>query len=207
LVAALAAEKLPCGDLQTFSIGFDEPTYDELPFAAIVAEHIGSRHQTQTLSLSTARDLLPEIYARLDEPNGDSSLLPTYLLSKFTRQHVKVALGGDGGDELFAGFHEPGMRAREPWVLEAVGLLNHPLRAAESLRYVEPGLRLLPELQRTGDIFFPKRWMEAVLSGHNTHEAADIVRTFLADHPHYPDRLRRVILQAADPLFRVVTPA
>jgi asparagine synthase (glutamine-hydrolysing) len=104
LVAALAAEKLPRGDLQTFSIGFDESTYDELPFAAIVAEHIGSRHQTQTLSLSKARGLLPEIYARLDEPNGDSSLLPTYLLSKFTRQHVKVALGGDGGDELFAGY-------------------------------------------------------------------------------------------------------
>jgi len=104
LVAALAAKELPRGDLQTFSIGFDEPTYDELPFAAIVAEHIGSRHRTETLSLSTARALLPEIYARLDEPNGDSSLLPTYLLSKFTRQHVKVALGGDGGDELFAGY-------------------------------------------------------------------------------------------------------
>jgi len=104
LVAALAAEELPKGELQTFSIGFDEPTYDELPYAAEVARAIGSRHQTEKLSLSSARSLLPEIYSRLDEPNGDSSLLPTYLLSKFTRRSVTVALGGDGGDELFAGY-------------------------------------------------------------------------------------------------------
>ncbi|MBE2180868.1 MAG: asparagine synthase (glutamine-hydrolyzing) [Chthoniobacterales bacterium] len=104
LVAALAAKDLPRGGLQTFSIGFDEPTYDELPFAARVAEWIGSRHRTETLNLANARGLLPEIYSRLDEPNGDSSLLPTFLLSKFTRREVTVALGGDGGDELFAGY-------------------------------------------------------------------------------------------------------
>jgi len=104
LVAALAAEELPRGDLQTFSIGFDEASYDELPYAAEVAKVIGSRHRTDKLSLRTARSLLPEIYSRLDEPNGDSSLLPTFLLSKFTRRSVTVALGGDGGDELFAGY-------------------------------------------------------------------------------------------------------
>ncbi len=104
LIAALAAKNLPAGELRTFSIGFDEPTYDELPFADRVARQIGSRHRTETLSLSGARDLLPEIFSRLDEPNGDSSLLPTYLLSKFTRREVTVALGGDGGDELFAGY-------------------------------------------------------------------------------------------------------
>lgn len=104
LVAALAARGLPAGELQTFSIGFDVPSYDELPHAARVAQCIGSSHHTETLSLAGARDLLPEIYSRLDEPNGDSSLLPTYLLSKFTRGNVTVALGGDGGDELFAGY-------------------------------------------------------------------------------------------------------
>jgi len=104
LVAALAASELPRGELQTFSIGFDEPSYDELPYAATAARAIGSRHRTEKLSLSAARCLLPEIYSRLDEPNGDSSLLPTYLLSKFTRNSVTVALGGDGGDELFAGY-------------------------------------------------------------------------------------------------------
>jgi asparagine synthase (glutamine-hydrolysing) len=104
LVAALAAKELPAGELRTFSIGFDEPSYDELPFAAEAAQWIGTRHRTETLGLEGARRLLPEIYARLDQPNGDSSLLPTYLLCQFTRREVTVALGGDGGDELFAGY-------------------------------------------------------------------------------------------------------
>lgn len=104
LVAALAANELPAGELRTFSIGFDEPSYDELPFAAEAAQWIGTRHRTETLGLEGARQLLPEIYSRLDQPNGDSSLLPTYLLCRFTRGEVTVALGGDGGDELFAGY-------------------------------------------------------------------------------------------------------
>lgn len=104
LVAALAAKELPAGELRTYSIGFDVPSYDELSYAAEAAKWIGTRHCTETLSLDGARALLPEIYRRLDEPNGDSSLLPTYLLSKFTRREVTVALGGDGGDELFAGY-------------------------------------------------------------------------------------------------------
>lgn len=103
-IAALAASGLPHGALQTFSIGFDEPSYDELPFAAEMARAICSEHHTETLGLDAARRLLPGIYSRLDEPNGDSSLLPTFLLSKFTRRRVTVALGGDGGDELFAGY-------------------------------------------------------------------------------------------------------
>jgi asparagine synthase (glutamine-hydrolysing) len=104
LVAALAARELSAGELRTFSIGFDEPTYDELPWADEASRWIGTKHRTETLGLETARALLPEIYGRLDEPNGDSSLLPTYLLCQFTRREVTVALGGDGGDELFAGY-------------------------------------------------------------------------------------------------------
>ena len=104
LVAVLAARALPAGELRTFSIGFDDPTYDELSWADEAARWIGTKHRTETLSLEGARTLLPEIYGRLDEPNGDSSLLPTYLLCQFTRREVTVALGGDGGDELFAGY-------------------------------------------------------------------------------------------------------
>lgn len=104
LIASLAAKELPAGELRTFSIGFDDPTYDELVYADEAARWIGTKHRTETLSLDGARTLLPEIYGRLDEPNGDSSLLPTYLLCKFTRREVTVALGGDGGDELFAGY-------------------------------------------------------------------------------------------------------
>ena len=103
-VAALAAKRVPAGSLNTFSIGFRDPTFDESSHARFVAEQLGTRHREEILDLEKASGLLPEILSRLDEPLGDSSLLPTTLLSRFTRQHVTVALGGDGADELFAGY-------------------------------------------------------------------------------------------------------
>jgi asparagine synthase (glutamine-hydrolysing) len=103
-IAALAAKHVPTGRLNTFSIGFNEPSFDESAHARFVAEKFGTRHHEEILDLDKSVALLPEIVARLDEPLGDGSLLPTYLLSRFTRQHVTVALGGDGGDELFAGY-------------------------------------------------------------------------------------------------------
>ncbi len=104
LVTALAARHVPADQLRTFSIGFTEPSFDELPFANQVAALIGTDHHTESLDLDQALDCLPGIFAQLDQPQGDSSLLPTWLLSRFTRRHVTVALGGDGGDELFAGY-------------------------------------------------------------------------------------------------------
>lgn len=104
LIAALATRHLPPGALRTFSIGFTEASFDELPFANRVAATLGTDHRTDTLDLDKAIALLPGILDQLDEPQGDASLLPTWLLSRFTRQHVTVALGGDGGDELFAGY-------------------------------------------------------------------------------------------------------
>ena len=93
-------------------------------------------------------------------------------------------------------------RRHEPWVLEGLHYLHHPLRAAQSEKYIRPSLDLLVEIQRTGDIFFPTRWMNATLGGHNTGTAANTVREFLTAQPNYPIRLRRIILQAADELFR-----
>lgn len=103
-VAALAARHLPEGRLRSFSIGFTDPSFDELPFAREAAAFIGCTHDSEILDLARARDLIPGLLARLDEPMGDGSLLPTWLLCGFTRRHVTVALGGDGGDELFAGY-------------------------------------------------------------------------------------------------------
>ncbi len=103
-VAALAAKHVPAGQLNTFSVGFNEASFDESPWAALMAQELGTHHHHETLDLDGAVALIPEILSRLDEPLGDGSLLPTYLLSRFTRKHVTVALGGDGGDELFAGY-------------------------------------------------------------------------------------------------------
>ncbi len=89
--------------VDTFSIGFDDPDATEHLFARETARLLGTNHRDDVLS-PDAMTMLPEIAARLDEPNGDSSCLPTLLLSRFTRQHVTVALSGDGGDELFGGY-------------------------------------------------------------------------------------------------------
>ncbi len=103
-IAAVASRYLPARELQTFSIGFTDPSFDELPFAQQMALHLGSTHHEEILDLHRAVHLLPELLSQLDEPIADSSLLPTWLLSGFARDHVTVALGGDGGDELFAGY-------------------------------------------------------------------------------------------------------
>jgi aminopeptidase N len=105
-------------------------------------------------------------------------------------------------DAWFESLKDVKNRRREPWVLEGLQYLHHPLRAAQSEKYIRPSLDLLVEIQRTGDIFFPTRWMNATLDGHNTGSAANIVREFLSQQKDYPVRLRRIILQAADELFR-----
>ena len=94
-------------------------------------------------------------------------------------------------------------RRREPWVLESLQYLNHPLREAHARRFVLPALGMVREIQRTGDIFFPTRWTEATLGGHNSSEVAGIVEDFLARELQYPQRLRWTILTAADELFRI----
>jgi aminopeptidase N len=121
---------------------------------------------------------------------------------------VRPALSADTAvrDAFFASLRDAANRRREPWVLEAVGYLHHPLRAAAAEKYIPPSLALLREIQRTGDIFFPKRWMDATLAGHGSAAASRMVADFLASlPPDYPDRLRRVILSSADDLFRSAT--
>jgi asparagine synthase (glutamine-hydrolysing) len=90
--------------VKTFSIGFEEDSFDESKFAREVAKHLGTEHYEDKLSVETAVELISGIGKWLDEPLSDGSLLPTFLLSRFVRQHVTVALGGDGGDEIFAGY-------------------------------------------------------------------------------------------------------
>jgi asparagine synthase (glutamine-hydrolysing) len=90
--------------VKTFSIGFEEDSFDESRYARQVAHHLGTEHYEATLSVDTAADLIDEIGRWLDEPLSDGSLIPTFMLARFVRHHVTVALGGDGGDELFAGY-------------------------------------------------------------------------------------------------------
>jgi asparagine synthase (glutamine-hydrolysing) len=101
---AMAIQHHPADSLKTFTIGFTEPSFDEARFAQEVSAMFGTDHQVRYLDIDAARALIPQVLGKLDEPFGDASILPTYLLSAFTREQVTVALSGDGGDELFAGY-------------------------------------------------------------------------------------------------------
>jgi asparagine synthase (glutamine-hydrolysing) len=101
VVASMALQS-PC-PVKTFSIGFEEPGFNELPLAAALAAKYGTEHHEMTVRPDSV-DLVSKLVRHFDEPFGDSSAIPTYLVSQFAAQHVKVALTGDGGDELFAGY-------------------------------------------------------------------------------------------------------
>ena len=103
LIAVLAAQLSPTS-IQSFSIGFEEPSFDESPYAHKIARLIGTDHHHQVLSSQNMLAVVPHVTEFLDEPMADASIIPTYLLAQMTAQSVKVALGGDGGDELFAGY-------------------------------------------------------------------------------------------------------
>ena len=110
-------------------MGFRETSYDESNFAEEVALHVGSTHHVEICDLEASQQTVPDLLARVGEPIGDSSILPTSMLAAFARKHVTVALSGDGGDELFAGY--------DPFrVLERAKLYNQivpkPVHAAVS---------------------------------------------------------------------------
>lgn len=134
-IAALAV-RASSEAVKTFSISFAEASFDESAYARGVAKFLGTDHHEERLSANLAANLVSEIGSWMDEPFSDPSLVPTYLLSRFTRKHVTVALGGDGGDELFAGYP---MYAGHRWAevyKHVPGILRRGL--------IEPVVRGLP---------------------------------------------------------------
>lgn len=102
-VAAYMAQALD-RPVQSFSIAFEDPSFDESRYAGQVAHHLGLEHREEVLTEPMMWELVPKLAEVLDEPLGDSSIIPCYLLARFARRYVTVALGGDGGDELLAGY-------------------------------------------------------------------------------------------------------
>ena len=134
-VAALAVQA-SSEPVKTFSISFAESSFDESSYARAVAKFLGTDHHEERLSANLAANLVGEIGSWMDEPFSDPSLVPTYLLSRFTRRHVTVALGGDGGDEIFAGY--PMYQGHR--LADIYARVPHFLRAG----VVEPLVGLLP---------------------------------------------------------------
>lgn len=145
IISALAARRH--NNLHTFSIGFkDEPFFDETRYAEQVAAHIGSKHHTFKLGNNDLLSNLGDFLNSIDEPFADSSALNVYILSQYTREHVKVALSGDGADELFMGYN----KHRAEW------LVNH-----SSYRHLRPiALPLLSVLPKSRHGFFSNRFRQ-----------------------------------------------
>lgn len=118
-ITAMAAKESPA-TLSTFSIGFEESTYDESPHAKKIADLFQTDHHHEILSMRRASEILFEVPTMMDEPFADASIIPTYLLARLARGHVKVVLGGDGSDELFIGY--PSFVAHK--VTEALSFLH-----------------------------------------------------------------------------------
>jgi len=123
--------------IRSFSVGFGDRRWDESPFAEAVARHLGTSHTTMHCDGASALAVVPMLARMYDEPFGDSSQIPTRLLASLTREHVTVALSGDGGDELFGGYNRYLAFARQ-W--DRVSSVPRPLR-----RVGGRALRELPE--------------------------------------------------------------
>ena len=129
------------GDVRTFTIGFHDPRFDEAVHARQVAAQLGTRHTEQILTAADMDTVLPEWANLFDEPFGDSSGVPTYLVSKMARQHVKVALSADGGDELFNGYSHYGLVSeREQFLARCPPLARSAFSHSLSLLQ-SPGVR------------------------------------------------------------------
>lgn len=104
--------------------------------------------------------------------------------------------------ELFKSLLKAENRRIEPWTATLLSYLNHPIREHDAVEYILPGLEVLKEVQRTGDIFFPRSWVSALLNNHKSRAAYQKVTSFLQSHPNYSPLLKSKILQAAYPLYR-----
>ena len=155
MVAALAV-RASSETVKTFSIGFAEASFDESQYARAVAKFLGTDHHEERFSASLAANLVGEIGAWMDEPISDPSLVPTYLLSRFTRKHVTVALGGDGGDEIFAGYPMYFGHYMARAYLAVPGFLRRGL--------VEPMVNLLPV--KTKNLSFDYRARRFITASH-----------------------------------------
>jgi aminopeptidase N len=143
--------------------------------------------------LSNAEDILDQQRQRIQNPDR---------LARF--DFVRPALSSNLASRkaFFEFLAQAENRNREAWVLNGLQYLHHPLRVADSIEFIQPALELLTEIQATGDIFFPSRWLDVNLGGHNSIEAADIVTAFLNDSESLSPRLRLKVLQSSDRLFR-----
>ena len=207
-IVAMMAELRPASQIKTFAIGFEEQSFDESRYARRVAEFFGTEHHQEVLQSRVLLEMLPEVAGFLDEPFADASVIPTYLLSRFTRRHVTVALGGDGGDELFAGY--PTFAAHRAARFYRVPRAVHD-------RLVLPLANLLPVSTDNFSLDFKiKRFLRGAgarqairdqiwLGAFTPAEQGDLLEGSAGEIDHYEDLARaEQDCPASDPVARLV---
>lgn len=160
-VVAMMAQTSTTG-VKTFSIGFDNATYNELPYARLIAQHFGTEHHEEIIT-PDALALTEKIIHQLDEPFGDFSVFPTYMVSEMARKYVTVVLSGDGGDELLGGY--------ETYIAEGMARKYQRLPAWLRRGLIEPMVSLLPPTEKKkGFINKSRRFVEGCrLPAHLQH--------------------------------------
>ena len=201
LVVAIMQE-VGAGAARTFTIRFENPEFDESTHAAAVAKHLGTEHHEETCGVAEMLDVVDRLPAFFDEPFADSSAVPTFLVSRATRQHVTVALSGDGGDELFFGYPRYFLVDRAQWLLGAPRPVRRTLAcvaAATPWRRVRRAADVLREDDRDRYRRFIAWW-----GGQDLAALAGAV-------PHHPaysaalDRLTPLSMSERSPVLDVVS--
>jgi asparagine synthase (glutamine-hydrolysing) len=193
VVTAMAA-RISSRPVKTFTISFPgHQAHDEAPYARMVAEHFGTDH-TEMPAEAASVSLLPQLARQYDEPIGDSSMVPTYIVARLIRRHATVALGGDGGDELFGGYPQYLWMSRMA-VVER--LVPHPLRrvVSRAASGLPPGVRGRNYLIAVGkngfdsltrvSLYFDSEWRDRILAARGNGEPTpDEMRLRLAAGAH-----------------------
>ena len=150
---AAVMQKLSTQAIKTFSIGFEDQNYDEMPYAAAIAQHLGTDHHELRVSTADVTNTVPQLSTVYDEPFADSSQIPTLLVSQLAKRHVSVSLSGDAGDELFAGYNRYTLAGRNWGRIEKVPLAAREILSGAATRFspsqwnaaLLPAMRLLPQ--------------------------------------------------------------
>ena len=192
--------------VRTFSIGFDEVAFNEAEHAKAVATHLGTDHTELYVTAQDARDVIPSLSQIYCEPFSDSSQIPTYLVSKLARQHVKVSLSGDAGDELFCGYNRYAMTSRYwqklskiPSCLRSVGAATIDLMNANQWD------RLLSPLQSVVPALRQAHLGNKVVKAASVLSASDVSQLYrrLVSHCHDPQSL---VLRSTEPMINLTDP-
>lgn len=180
-------QKHSSAPVRTFSIGFEEGGFNEAESARRVATHFGTVHEEHIVRVQEARDIIPRLPEIYDEPFADSSQIPTYLVSRFARQEVTVALTGDGGDELFAGYNRHFLA---PWLWKYMRLVPLPLRSAAAgpLGRVPPAFwqGAAGALPGQANPHFGGKLQKTLRIAGNARRFDDVYLSFLDEWSHEP---------------------